>query len=129
MPPAPEKSMPRADKVFYTIQAIFGAIFSVGLFALFETTHWLWASLCIGGGLIGMASTIYERRQEREHREGQGRLIQAGMAMMALTWIFLGISASMLWPNYQGRSGCIGPRQLSDGVPGWKTRKPSSRNY
>lgn len=86
-PSTPEKGMPRADKIFFTLQAIFGAVFTVGLFALFETVHPYWAVLLIIGGLIGMVATLYERKRGYL----RGHLFTVGIAMMILTWLFLGL--------------------------------------
>lgn len=78
--------MSRAEKLFWVATSICVTLFGTGLLLFFESDHFGWATLFTAGGLVGMASTLYERPAEA----GIQRLVIAGIIALVLTWAFLG---------------------------------------
>jgi hypothetical protein len=78
--------MSRAEKLFWVATGICVTLFGTGLLLFFESDHPGWATIFTAGGLIGMASTLYERPAEA----GVQRLVVAGIVAMVFTWAFLG---------------------------------------
>jgi hypothetical protein len=78
--------MSQAEKLFWVAISICVTLFGTGLLLFFESERSGWATIFTAGGLVGMASTFYERPVEARLQ----RLVVAGIVALILTWIFLG---------------------------------------